>query len=51
MKEFSSQNISRHARLITGVAIAAGIIIIRLFGIQIIDEKYKINADNNAMVY
>lgn len=38
-------------KLLIGLVAAAAIIVAKLFYIQIIDEKYKINADNNAMVY
>lgn len=51
MKERPNSSLSRKDRLATGVIIAACIIVARLFWIQIVDEKYKINADNNAMVY
>ena len=34
-----------------GLLITAGILLARLFVIQIIDDKYKINASNNSMVY
>ena len=42
---------SRVNRLKAGLFIVAGILLIRLFVIQIIDDKYKINASNNSMVY
>lgn len=45
------EGISKCKRLIIGATVAALIILGKLFNIQIIDEKYKINADNNAMVY
>src|SRR5574344_1763977 len=34
--------------LITGIAVAFLVIVIRLFNVQIIDKSYRINADNNA---
>ena len=34
-----------------GLLITAGILLAKLFVIQIIDDKYKINASNNSMVY
>ncbi len=34
-----------------GLVVVAAIILVRLFVIQIIDEKYKIDASNNSMVY
>ena len=43
--------IPRHVRIATGVIAAALILLGKLFWIQIINDKYKINADNNAMVY
>ena len=42
---------SRKNKLLTGLVVAAGILIVKLFIIQIIDDKYKINASNNSMVY
>lgn len=38
-------------KLRIGLAIAVLIILARLFVIQIVDEKYKIDASNNSMVY
>ena len=43
MKERPNSSLSRKDRLATGVIIAACIIVARLFWIQIVDEKYKIN--------
>ncbi|MGM9774916.1 MAG: hypothetical protein ACI3Y2_06925, partial [Candidatus Egerieousia sp.] len=37
--------------LILGIVAACIILVIRLFFLQIIDEEYKINADNNALRY
>ncbi|MBQ9185700.1 MAG: penicillin-binding protein 2 [Bacteroidales bacterium] len=42
---------SRKNKLLTGLVVAAGILLVKLFIIQIIDDKYKINASNNSMVY
>ncbi len=38
-------------KLRIGLLIFAGILLCRLFAIQILDDKYKINASNNSMVY
>ncbi len=43
--------IERHSRLLIGLVVVALILLVRLFVIQIIDEKYKVNADNNSIVY
>ncbi len=43
--------IDRHNRLLIGLVVVALILLVRLFIIQITDEKYKINADNNSIVY
>ena len=37
--------------MIIGLLVVAAIILGKLFYIQIIDDKYKINASNNSMVY
>ena len=50
MKDYRT-GMSRHARLTIGVIVAAAILLGKLFGIQIVNDKYKINADNNALVY
>ena len=42
---------NRSRVLLIGLVVAAVIILCKLFYIQIIDEKYKINASNNSMVY
>ena len=42
---------SRQRKLIAGLGVAIAILIIKLFTIQIIDDKYKIDASNNSMVY
>ena len=38
-------------KLRIGLGVAVGIILAKLFVIQIVDEKYKIDASNNSMVY
>ena len=38
-------------KLKLGLAVAVAVLLGRLFVIQIIDEKYKIDASNNSMVY
>ena len=43
--------LNRENKLLIGLCTAAGILIAKLFGIQIIDDKYKMDADNNSMVY
>ncbi|MBQ0150414.1 MAG: penicillin-binding protein 2 [Bacteroidales bacterium] len=41
----------RKNKLLIGLGVAAGILIIKLFAIQILDDKYKRDANNNSMVY
>lgn len=41
----------RKNKLLAGLAVVAMVIIARLFVIQIIDDRYKIDASNNSMVY
>lgn len=41
----------RKNKLLAGLAVVAIVIIARLFVIQIIDDRYKIDASNNSMVY
>lgn len=43
--------LDRSNKLRIGLAVAVAIILTRLFVIQIVDEKYKIDASNNSMVY
>ncbi len=43
--------LNRKNRLIIGLCTAAGIMLAKLFSIQILDEKYKMDAKNNSMVY
>ena len=41
----------RMARLLIGLGVAAAILLVKLFSIQILDDKYKTSAQNNSMVY
>ena len=43
--------LNRKNKLLIGLCIVAVILIIRLFSIQIIDDRYKMDAENNSMVY
>lgn len=43
--------LNRTNKLIIGLCTAAAILIIKLFSIQIIEDKYKMDAENNSMVY
>ena len=43
--------LNRQNKLIIGLCIAALILIAKLFCIQIIEDKYKMDAENNSMVY
>ena len=43
--------LNRENKLLIGLCVAAGILIVKLFCIQILDNKYKMDADNNSMVY
>ena len=42
---------NRENKLLIGLCTAAAILIAKLFTIQIIDDKYKMSAENNTMVY
>ena len=42
---------NRKNKLIIGLCTAAAILVMKLFGIQIIEDKYKMDAENNSMVY
>lgn len=42
---------NRKNKLLCGLLGVAAILIVRLFCIQVIDDKYKIDASNNSMVY
>ena len=43
--------LNRQNKLLIGLCTAAVILIVRLFCIQIIDDDYKLSAENNTMVY
>ena len=43
--------LNRENKLLIGLCTVAAILIIRLFSIQILDDKYKLDAENNSMVY
>ena len=43
--------LNRQNKLIIGLCVAAFILIAKLFSIQIIEDKYKMDAENNSMVY
>lgn len=43
--------LNRENKLIIGLCAAAAILIAKLFSIQIIEDKYKMDAENNSMVY
>ena len=42
---------NRTTKLLIGLGVAAGILITKLFVIQILNDKYKRDASNNSMVY
>ena len=43
--------LNRENKLLIGLCTAAAILIAKLFSIQIIEDKYKLSAENNTMVY
>ena len=43
--------LNRENRLIIGLCTVAAILIAKLFSIQILEDKYKMDAENNSMVY
>ena len=43
--------LNRENKLLIGLCTAAVILIAKLFSIQILDDKYKMSAENNTMVY
>lgn len=43
--------IDRRNKILAGLTIAASILIVRLFIIQIVDDSYKTDASNNSMVH
>ncbi|MBE6234116.1 MAG: penicillin-binding protein 2 [Bacteroidales bacterium] len=42
---------NRENKLLIGLCTAAFVLIARLFSIQILDDRYKLDAENNSMVY
>lgn len=43
--------INREKKLLIGLAVATSVLLIKLFVIQIVNDKYKEDASNNSMVY
>lgn len=43
--------LNREVKLLIGLGVAVAILLLRLFNLQIIDSKYKLDAANNSMVY
>ena len=43
--------LSRKNKLLIGLTAVAGILLAKIFYIQIVDDTYKISAENNSMVY
>ena len=43
--------LNRENKLLIGLCTAAAILVAKLFSIQIIEDKYKLSAENNTMVY
>ena len=43
--------LNRESKLLIGLCTAAAILIAKLFSIQILDDDYKLSAENNTMVY
>ena len=43
--------LNRENKLLIGLCTAAAILIIKIFSIQIIDDKYKLASENNSLVY
>ena len=43
--------LDRQNKLLIGLCTAAAILIVKLFSIQIIDDKYKLASENNSLVY
>ena len=42
--------LNRENKLLLGLCAAAAILIIKIFSIQIIDDKYKLASENNSLV-
>ena len=43
--------LNRENKLLIGLCAAAAILIIKIFSIQILDDKYKLASENNSLVY
>ena len=43
--------VNRTSKLLLGLLVMAAILVWRLFSIQILDDSYKVSADNNSMAY
>ena len=43
--------LNRKNKLLIGLCIAAAILLVKIFSIQIIDDKYKLASENNSLVY
>ena len=41
---------TRHTRLLVGLGVVAAILLAKIFSIQVLDDHYKIDADNNTTV-
>ena len=41
---------TRHTRLLVGLGVVAVILLAKIFSIQVLDDHYKIDADNNTTV-
>jgi penicillin-binding protein 2 len=41
---------TRHTRLLIGLGVVAAILLAKIFSIQVLDDHYKIDADNNTTV-
>ena len=46
----NNTNDTRHTRLIIGLVIVAVVLLAKIFSIQVLDDHYKIDADNNTTV-
>ena len=44
-------DLNRENKLIIGLCTAAAILIVKLFSIQIINDRYKLAAENNSLIY
>jgi len=42
---------NRKNRLVIGLLVVAGVVLAKLFYIQIVNDKYKRDASNNSLVY